>query len=432
MSRLFYAFGATALIQFSGMMTGIVAARLLGPAGRGMLAELSSWALGFAALGCLSIDGAVVYFTAKSETRAEKGRVLGTALLVAAGTSIVTLCVAAAIISAIYPDGNGALGVAIILGLLLIPLFHFSYVLVAVVQTLGSATLWTLVRVTPAIVGVSFAVFFLASGEGRNVQWYLAASVAGSFAAIMVCIAGLRRSGSALSRPDLPTAKSLLSFATRCHPAAIGGQRENIDRLLVAAFVPAAALGQYAVAATLPAILLALASTLDMVLFPKLALSRDPAEARTIFTRAARLTILVLALAAIGLALASVFLVPILFGEQYRASALLAPIMCVTYFLVAARLVVGSGYKAFGQPFRHSRGDLVALGVSIVAIPAGAASWGVEGAAWAAMLSQVAAFALALASLKSGIGVPARRVFAYEAGDIEYLKTMVPRGRRTA
>ncbi|HZF43814.1 MAG TPA: oligosaccharide flippase family protein [Sphingomonadaceae bacterium] len=429
MNRLLHAFGATLLIQLSGMLTGVVAARLLGPAGRGTLAEITSWALGLAALGCLSINAAVVYFAAKSGTAQEQSRVLGTALTVAAGTSAVTLCIAAGLIAAIYVGTDGALWTAIVLGLLAIPLFHFGYVLTPMLQTLGSARTYALVRITPAVVGAAFAVMFLLTELGRTVEWYLGASVVASSAAIAVCVLGLRRLRVAVGRPNRELAAKLVAFAVRSHPAAIGGQRENIDRLVLAAFVPAAALGQYAVAATLPAILLALASTLDLVLFPRLALSREPEQARALFGRAARLATLVLALAAILLAVASLLFVPLLFGDEYDAASRLGPIMCATYFLVGARLVIGSGFVGFGQPFRHSRGDVVVLGVSMVAIPLGAAAGGVEGAAWAALLAQFAAFGLALASLKAGIGISAREVFRYGAADLAFLKTMIPRAR---
>lgn len=423
MTRLLYAFGATFLIQLSGMFTGIVAARLLGAAGRGSLAELTSWAIGLAALGSLSVNEAVVYLAAKSPDRADQGKVLSTALFVAAVTSILTLLLAAYSIPWLSIHGQSGAGTAILLGLALIPVTQFSFILAAFFQSLGSTRLWTLIRLCPAVIGASFAALFLATSLGRSVEYFLLAALTGSLITLLLCGAFVWRHGATLSRPDAANAKKLLSFAVRSHPASIGGQRENLDRLLVSMFVPVASLGHYAVAATLPAMLMAVASTSDMVLFPSLALESDPKRSRLLFMRATRLAICLLALAAITIALASIVLIPVLFGEEYRPAVALAPVMSATYFLVAARFVIGSGYKAFGQPFRHSRGDLLAFGVSAVAIPLGAMTWGILGAAVAALLAQAAAFALALWGFKTGTGATLRQLFSFEAADLDFLKS---------
>ena len=61
-----------ALLTGVGLVTGILAARLLGPQGRGELAAIQTWPTNFAYLGMLGVADATVYFTAREPRQAGK------------------------------------------------------------------------------------------------------------------------------------------------------------------------------------------------------------------------------------------------------------------------------------------------------------------------------------------------------------------------
>ncbi|MCH7540941.1 MAG: hypothetical protein IH999_11195, partial [Proteobacteria bacterium] len=64
MKDLFVSFIAAGAIQLSNLASGILAARLLGPEGRGELAVIILWPSLIAALGALGITESVIYHTA--------------------------------------------------------------------------------------------------------------------------------------------------------------------------------------------------------------------------------------------------------------------------------------------------------------------------------------------------------------------------------
>src|SRR6202030_2462068 len=64
-----------------GMVSGILAARLLGPHGRGELAAIQTWPSFIASLAMLGMPEAVVYYSARAPSTA--GRYLGSAVMVA-------------------------------------------------------------------------------------------------------------------------------------------------------------------------------------------------------------------------------------------------------------------------------------------------------------------------------------------------------------
>src|SRR5262249_49146707 len=79
--------GSNILLGLLGVISGALAARLLGPSGRGQLAAIQMWPNFLAAMANLGLPEALVYFSAR--TRGESGRYVGSAvtlnLLVSAG-----------------------------------------------------------------------------------------------------------------------------------------------------------------------------------------------------------------------------------------------------------------------------------------------------------------------------------------------------------
>src|SRR5262249_21288164 len=73
--------GTNVLLAMIGLATSILAARLLGPAGRGELAAIQTWPAVVATVALLGLPDAVVYFTARRPDRG--GSYLGSAMALA-------------------------------------------------------------------------------------------------------------------------------------------------------------------------------------------------------------------------------------------------------------------------------------------------------------------------------------------------------------
>src|SRR5512145_3221427 len=73
---------ANGAILLLGIVSGVLAARLLGPAGRGELAIVTLWPIALATLGNLGINQAVAFFTAQQPER--RNAVFTASLVIAA------------------------------------------------------------------------------------------------------------------------------------------------------------------------------------------------------------------------------------------------------------------------------------------------------------------------------------------------------------
>src|SRR5215510_5738094 len=78
--------GALAVV---GLVTGMLAARLLGPEGRGQLAAAQAWPWFLVTLGSFGLTEAIAYFVARSPSRARAA--LATGLLLAVPFTLVAV-----------------------------------------------------------------------------------------------------------------------------------------------------------------------------------------------------------------------------------------------------------------------------------------------------------------------------------------------------
>jgi antigen flippase len=124
-------FGASALIQASTIMQGIVIARLLGPVGRGEFTTVILWPDIFAALGIFGTNIAL----ARSAARTDRcGAVTRTALLLALVTSTISSILCYFSLPYLFPKTEGHLLGLSRLFVAFIALNHFGLNLVAVDQ----------------------------------------------------------------------------------------------------------------------------------------------------------------------------------------------------------------------------------------------------------------------------------------------------------
>src|SRR5262245_42439300 len=79
--------GANASMALIGLLTGVLAARLLGPEGRGQLAAIQIWPTFIATIAMLGLPESLVFYSAKKP--AEAGRYLGSAVVMSVVSSAV-------------------------------------------------------------------------------------------------------------------------------------------------------------------------------------------------------------------------------------------------------------------------------------------------------------------------------------------------------
>jgi len=191
----------------------------------------------------------------------------------------------------------------------------------------------------------------------------------------------------------------------------------RLDHYLVAAFAGRGAVGQYTVAVGLSESLWWISSAVVAVLAPKLSGMRRE-EAAELALAASRNTLLVMGVAALGLALVAPVAIRVLFGPEFTPAVRALIILLPGTLANGAAMVVGSYLFSQGRAILTTYSILAALAAT-VALDLALIPWlEVEGAALASTLAYSVGLAFALAWFGAVSGRPGWRLLAVRRSDL--------------
>lgn len=400
------------------LATGVTVIRVIGADGKGILAILLTAITLMATVGHFGFPAAVIYFLRK-KVYGER-TLLANYLLVIIGIGL--LCAGLAFIAgdffvAILLQDTSVNRGLIFLALAGVPLsmaFTFvSSIQLAKGQTQDYARL---------VVGTS--TLTLIGTVVLLVAWEL--GVLGALTAVLgaqlIMVAISLRAILATTRgqpcqvgPRIFIA--LLRFGVQQHIAAVGSQVfKRFDNFLLAYFLDVAAVGYYSVAYTAYDTVLSIPRALSPLLAGEAA-ARDTSSAASFVARTARNTVWIMAGAAIAVAIASPWVVPLLYGADFAQSVAPLMILLVAALLVGLSATLQSYFLGIGKPGLNSMFTLVAgaanVGFSLWLIPAA----GIVGNALATLLGGVILAVLPLYWFSQQAKVPMRLVFLLTAQD---------------
>jgi O-antigen/teichoic acid export membrane protein len=279
-----------------------------------------------------------------------------------------------------------------------VPLFLDYSVLTAVLQgTSRFLAMNAAIVVQPAALFAMLAIA-VALGDVDTTAALLYWSAA-TCAATVLALALLSRDGLRLQellRVDLPSLREQVRFGMQ-------GQVGNLvqllnyrlDQYLVLLFVSAAGVGIYAVSVTISQSVWFLANAVATVLLPRLT-AADAEDAARTTPLVCRNTLLVSALAALALGVASPWLIEALFGGAFGESV--TPLLWLlpgTVALAGSKILTSYIFSQ-GRPLTNSLITVAALVVTLVADVVLIPPLGVAGAAIASSLAYGVHFALSL------------------------------------
>ncbi|MEX0760583.1 MAG: oligosaccharide flippase family protein, partial [Tistlia sp.] len=348
MRDIVVAFAVAGFMQLCGFATGVLAARLLLPEGRGELAAVLLWCTLIASISVLSLDQALVYRMARQ--RAREQRLTALALLLSQPLALLAIVAGILLLPRLLADASpGAMTAAWAL-LLFTPFGHATTILQGAQQGRLRLIEWNLIRaLQPAgyLLGIGIALLFV----GASVLGFVAAFL---FGRILVMTALLWRArgsvGGAELRPSAADLKPMLGYAVGVHSAGLAGiANQFLGRAAVALHLPAAELGLFAVAGAMNGAVGIIAQTLSRLAFPKIANAEDDRQRSLIFARYFKLNLVCSGAAtAVGLALAPWF-VPLIFGEAFAAAVPASQVLLVGGLLVGTRRMATAGLQAHGD-----------------------------------------------------------------------------------
>ncbi len=331
---IFYTAGSQGINAFAGALATYVVARSLGPVGTGAYASASTLLAVLFPLSVLGLDIGIAYYVSQRSWSPFDALADIRFASLALGLAAALVGIAA---WAVVPEAFRGL----------------DFLLIATIaMAVPPALLWVLTSTVALAVGRYAAAGAPAAGSAiltlvLTIVLTLTDGVVGSVIALTVgqvtTAAGVliwakRRHGEREWSPRDPESSQVhrLLRATRFGFPVYTSQamqvlNNRLDLFLVIGFAGAAAGGRYGVALSLTAALLLVPRAVSMVLLPRLAqlsgVVDADAERRVMEGRALRHVVIVNFLAALGMALFLILLVPILYGSAFEQATVLGLIL---------------------------------------------------------------------------------------------------------
>lgn len=405
-------FAATAAIRCMGVVSGVLAARLLGPAGRGEMAVIIFLPMLLVPLGELELPRSLAYEVSRVE-KIPRG-VMATSFWLAAGLGLVQAALLAGLLPWYLPaDKLHLLGDSRWF-MVYLPATLITTTLLGSDQGRGRFGRFSVMLALP---GVLYTVAILAAwGSGRVSP----GAFSGGLLAATLLVTGVRTQmdwGAISPRlADWTTAQRLLKRGLSFYlPTVASIALFRADMFILVRLAPSEAIGLYAVAQAMAVGQIGTISPFVQVGFSAVAGETDPGKALQTLGRHFRLA--QLAVISTGLLAAAVtpWLIRLMFGAQFTGAVTTA------YLLIGATVVWGmeqvleQGLRAADHPRPGIVSNLLGLALLIgLGIPA-CLHYGIAGLASATMVAQLLNLVALIGFCVVGLKMSAKDFWAFDA-----------------
>jgi O-antigen/teichoic acid export membrane protein len=392
--------GFDASILVMNLVTGIVIARTLGPSGRGeiaailMLAQLGTWIFSGGATDAIAFRLA--------QHPADGARLLGTWL--AFGIPLSLLAIAAAeialpILFSAQTQNTIDLGRVYLAIVLVMMLQAVQYGML-----LGSHDFLTynVVRfIQPALIAAVYIGLLIVGG--LSVEVALAVNAAATCTAFVIAAVRLvRRQG--IGRPSRSLLRGTLSYGLRAHIGTLAGLvNARLDLLIIPAFLGAASVGLYSVAANVASIVITPTVTIATILMP-IAARRSGGSSRSV-VRTLQAVLMIGVAIAVPLAVLANVVLNLVYGAEFEGAATALRILLPGLVLDAAAMVLWSGLLAANRPFLSSVAAAPAAVLTVVGLILFLESGGIEAAAIVSSCAYTVVFVISIFLYKHVTGL---------------------------
>lgn len=419
-SRRAYAhtFAATVAIRCLGVVSGVLAARLLGPEGRGELAVIMFLPVLLFSVGEIELPRSLACEVSKLPQVPRE--TVSTGFWLAVGLSTVQAVVLLQALPVVLPPDKQHLIPAAQWFALYPPATITMDSLMGIDLGRGRFGRFSTLLVLPGAVYLGAMLLAWATGM-ISPQVFAFGMLAGAVATALV---RLVLDGDAIlrARPDWAIAWRLLARGWSFYlPAMAGLALMRADMFLLVRLVPTEAIGLYAVALAIALGQIGAVNPFVQVGFAAVAAEPEPRRALEILARHFRLA----QLALVGIGLLSMALTPwlirVLFGEKFLGA------VPTTYLLIGAMIfwgmahVLEQGLRAAGHPRPGIVSNLLGLGLLIgLGIPA-CLQLGIAGLAGSLLAAQFLNLSILVGFCAFRLEMPAQSLWALEAGTLSKL-----------
>jgi O-antigen/teichoic acid export membrane protein len=384
-----------------GVVTGVLAARLLGPEGRGYLAALVLWPMTIVFLVSMGINQAIVYFLGqKTWTISE---VWTASTVIGLGQSITAVLVGLVAIPFALHSYSHDVQILCFAVLLATPVIILGGFPANILQGHLDLISFNLIQLSaPATYAIGI-IFLAAAHRGSLRNIVIARLLSYIFTLALGYILLLRRTSLRFSW-NRGACLSLLRFGGKTELGNISNYvNRSADQLILSLFVPAHELGLYAVAVTVSLAVNFVPQAAGVVALA--AGSANPAGAVSVIGKSFRASLVWLLCGCAALFLAAPFLIVGFFGHAYTGSVLACRILLPGAVAIGLNQVLYDGARAMGDPALSSYSEGFATAVTVGALWLLLPRFGFLGAAIASTLAYTGSLCVSLFLYRSRIGI---------------------------
>lgn len=400
--------GTSAVSLVLLLFTGVLNARLLGPAGRGQVEAIGNWLrLGPIVTGFGAPDG-LAYEQARDK------RVSATLNLAAVVIAFVVGTVTFLVAQLLIPYGFqaqsdevvqlariGMIGLYAVLGTYLI-----RALFVGADYFIGQSLLALAEPVFYA--GAALALWRLDAYSVRNVLF----AQIGSFAAVSVIGAAFLVFLGGLAVPTRAELRAVGSYGLRSHIGTLGTiGNSRLDVLLMPAFLAAREIGLYAVAVSVASMMVQVFGQMSRVVFTS-SVGVDAETGARLIERSCRLILAASAAAAVVTALAAPIVIPFVYRDEFTEAVTPLRVLLPGIVFWTAGMVLEAALSASGRPGQASLSQLYGLVLTVAGLWWSLPRYGIIGAAATSSVAYLAVFLVRAWYLERSGRFSTRRVFS--------------------
>ncbi|HEX3280543.1 MAG TPA: oligosaccharide flippase family protein [Pyrinomonadaceae bacterium] len=377
-------FSTNVLGLVCGVLTSLLSAWALGPAGRGDLLIVMLWPPVCALLATFGLMQAHRYWAAKDPSCVSM--LFSNAILFSLVVGLGTLALAEVIIPHLVGQRSPEVMWLVRIYLLNIPAALVQFLMMGLLE--GSRRFgWA---------GTSRLITFVVQAAAYLVLWLLNhltvetaafSAMAGQFSAMFLALFAVWRQLRPRWQPSWPQWRNALHYGLRGYPGTVADFATlRMDQLLLGGLASSTAIGLYFVAVRLSEITAVLAGSVSDAVMPEVAAAKHSGRADNLLARSLRLTVYTHLVVLVPLWLAAPHILRIVYGPSFSAAGGTFRILLVASVVLTAGGIAVSGLNGFGHPGLSTIARVSSAVVTVVALLTLLPRMGIAGAAIASLL----------------------------------------------
>jgi O-antigen/teichoic acid export membrane protein len=387
-------FSTNALMLCSGVVTSLLSAWALGPAGRGDLIVVLMWPAIFTMVAEIGLPSSYRFWVAKRPECVSALFANGVIYTLVIG--LITLAVAELTIPLLIGSRSPEVLKLARIYLLVIPVLMMTDLTRGLLE---GARQFTWVGVLRLILfGIQCGTYIVLWLTGRLTLG------AASYTMIVGLVASMLLSFVAVWwelrpnwRPKFSELVTTLHYGIRDYPGVLTEfVNWRLDLMMLVGVASSGAIGLYSVALRLADITSTLASSVSDALMPEVAAKKNPEQAARVVTRSLRLTLVAHLLILIPLWIAAPYILHFAYGDKFVPVTNVLRMLMFASVVWSSGAIVISGLNGLGHPGLSAIARISAALVMVVTLRSWLPTRGIQGAALASIVGYSVMFLVAL------------------------------------